>query len=136
MNRTDLQKLSSIRSLEAQSLFASGFFSGSYYLAGYAVECALKACIAKLTAQDDFPDKDRVTKSYTHNLHTLLVIAKLDKNLEADSINDPNLGLNWITALRWNESKRYEIISRSDAQEMMQSLVGHGGLVSWIVQYW
>jgi hypothetical protein len=45
---------------------------GAYYLAGYAVECALKACIAKETKRYEFPDKKRVDSSYSHNLDLLV----------------------------------------------------------------
>jgi len=38
----------------------AGFFDGAYYLAGYAVECAIKACIAKGTRRYEFPDKRKV----------------------------------------------------------------------------
>jgi len=38
-------------------LLRLGLFDGAYYLAGYAVECALKACIAKGTQRFEFPDK-------------------------------------------------------------------------------
>ena len=59
MNRADLQKLSNTRIREAKALFAAGEYSGAYYLAGYAVECALKACFAKNVKQYDFPEKGR-----------------------------------------------------------------------------
>jgi HEPN domain-containing protein len=49
MNRADLQQLAELRITEAKVLLDNGFYAGAYYLAGYAVECALKACIAKLT---------------------------------------------------------------------------------------
>jgi HEPN domain-containing protein len=45
MNRFDSQKLASLRLREAKALLAAGFPEGAYYLAGYAVECALKACL-------------------------------------------------------------------------------------------
>jgi hypothetical protein len=47
MNRNDLQNLSRLREKEAKVLLDNGCFAGAYYLLGYAVECALKACIAK-----------------------------------------------------------------------------------------
>lgn len=56
MNRSDIQILADIRVGEAKALLDLGHWPGAYYLAGYAVECALKACIAKLTKADDFPD--------------------------------------------------------------------------------
>lgn len=45
MNREDFQRVSEIRLRESRALLAAGFPEGAYYLAGYAVECALKACI-------------------------------------------------------------------------------------------
>lgn len=46
-------------------------YSGAYYLSGYVVECALKACIARQTRKFDFPDKKTVVGSYTHDLKQL-----------------------------------------------------------------
>jgi HEPN domain-containing protein len=68
MNRTDLQEIAEIRLRESKALLAAGLFDGTYYLAGYAVECALKACIAKRTQEHDFPDKKLVNDSHTHDL--------------------------------------------------------------------
>jgi hypothetical protein len=59
MNRRDLQTLAKIRLKEAQALARLRLYDGAYYLAGYAVECALKACIARRTSRYDFPDKGR-----------------------------------------------------------------------------
>ena len=50
VDRKDLQELSKVRLKEATALLKLGLFDGAYYLAGYAVECALKACIAKGTS--------------------------------------------------------------------------------------
>jgi HEPN domain-containing protein len=56
MNRYDFQKLARIRLEEAKVLLRHGKYEGCYYLCGYAVEFALKACIAKMTERYDFPD--------------------------------------------------------------------------------
>ena len=45
VDRKDLQELSKVRLKEATALLKLGLFDGAYYLAGYAVECALKACV-------------------------------------------------------------------------------------------
>ncbi len=82
MNRADLQKLSNMRIREAKILFAAGEHSGAYYLAGYAVECALKACIAKGVQRYDFPDKSLAQESYSHDLDKLIKLAKLNSELE------------------------------------------------------
>lgn len=49
MDRRRFQELSRIRLDEAKALLESELSDGAFYLAGYAVECALKACIAKNT---------------------------------------------------------------------------------------
>jgi HEPN domain-containing protein len=43
LNRRDFQELALVRLNEAKVLLDAGHFDGAYYLAGYAVECALKA---------------------------------------------------------------------------------------------
>jgi hypothetical protein len=67
MNRLTFQQLAETRLLDAKALFQAGRFDAAYYLAGYVVECALKACIAKKTREHDFPDRD-ANKYYIHNL--------------------------------------------------------------------
>lgn len=53
MNRAELRNLAKLRLAEAQTLLAAARWSGAYYLSGYSVECALKACIAKNTRRSD-----------------------------------------------------------------------------------
>lgn len=66
MNRRTFQQLSATRLADARALLAARRYA-AYYLAGYAVECALKACIAKQTRRYDFPPDPRsVSRIYTH----------------------------------------------------------------------
>jgi HEPN domain-containing protein len=65
-HRFELRQLAEDRIADAAILLAGGRWSGAYYLAGYAVECGLKACVAKLTNQDDFPrDRRFVEECYS-----------------------------------------------------------------------
>jgi len=68
LNLQKLKDLAFIRIREANLLLQHNNFDGAYYLAGYTIECALKACIAKQVQQYDFPDLSTVKQSYTHNL--------------------------------------------------------------------
>jgi HEPN domain-containing protein len=43
VDRNELQALSRLRLKEAAALLELGWFDGAFYLAGYSVECALKA---------------------------------------------------------------------------------------------
>src|SRR2546428_13922839 len=77
VNRIDFQKLAEIRIEEAEALLNAKKWAGAYYLAGYAVECGFKACIAKKTKRHDYPDKDFSAKCYTHKVEQLVVQAGL-----------------------------------------------------------
>ena len=137
MNRADLQKLSRLRLQEARSLFAQMHYSGAYYLAGYAVECALKACIAKDTQRFDFPDKTRVNGSYSHKPGELLKIASLTDDLQQATQANPNLGASWNVVNNWSEQSRYLVWSRTEADAMIKA-VGrlHDGVLPWIKHRW
>jgi hypothetical protein len=56
VTRADFQRLANDRIADARALLAAKRWSAAYYLAGYAVEAALKACIAKLMKAEEFPD--------------------------------------------------------------------------------
>src|SRR5260370_31040242 len=105
MNRADFQQLSALRQQEAETLLAAGQHAGAYYLMGYAVECALKACIAKSTQQFDFPEKERVNQSYSHDLTRLLQLAGLDAALTAAAGTD--LDRHWTLVKDWKQTRRY-----------------------------
>jgi hypothetical protein len=83
--RKDFQQLAAMRAKEAQALVKSGNQNGAYYLGGFVIECALKACIAKKTRRHDFPaDRSYATSVYSHDLTQLLKVAGLEAELERD----------------------------------------------------
>ena len=89
MTRKDFQKLAGIRLKEAETLLAHGHFEGCYYLSGYVVEFALKACIEKKTKRYDFPDVVLVKRVFTHDLTELLRLADLNYALAEELARDP-----------------------------------------------
>ena len=84
MNRLDLQNLALTRLEEVEVLLNNHQYSGAYYLSGYVIECALKACIAKQTQRGEFPDKKKANDCYTHELGKLINVAGLQKALEEE----------------------------------------------------
>src|SRR5713101_2225902 len=106
MNRAELQKLAELRIKEAHILLTAASYPGAFYLAGYAIECALKSCIAKQTKEHDFPDKDEVNKSYTHNLDVLVRLAKLKDQLDYDMKSNKQLDAYWACVVDWEEGQR------------------------------
>lgn len=137
MTRTDFQQLADVRIDEAGVLLAAGKWDGAYYLAGYAVECALKACIAKLTNQDDFPDKDRTLKSYSHDVEALVHIAGLKDLRNTDVNSNPVRRDNWKTIKDWNEQARYKRWTEAEAHELFTAITDPtNGVLSWIMVHW
>jgi HEPN domain-containing protein len=134
--RKDFQRLAELRAKEAATLAKTGNRQGAYYLAGFAVECALKACIAKKTRRHDFPaDKDYAGKVYTHNLDQLLKLAHLEAQLYGDIETRPQLGANWNIVRDWRVDSRYET-TRLGGKEMTLAVNSADGVLQWIKLHW
>jgi len=137
MNRTDFQELAEVRIAEAAVLLAAQKWDGAYYLTGYAVECALKACIAKLTNQYDFPEKRFAEKCFTHDFERLLDCVDLEGKLFADLITDQIRSENWETAALWKEVSRYERKSQAEAELLYNAITDSAhGVLPWLKQNW
>ncbi len=137
MNRADLQKLSNIRIREAKILFAAGEHSGAYYLAGYAVECALKACFAKSVKRYDFPDRNRAGKIFIHKLAELARLANLDADLGIATRANSKLGGSWLLVCNWTEDSRYFSWTKNEAEAIINAVAGKSdGVLPWIKRRW
>jgi hypothetical protein len=138
MNRTDLQILAEMRVVEAQALLDAGCWAGAYYLLGYAVECALKACAAKEFRQDEVPEKKRVNDFYTHRLDQLLEVAGLKPALGARAAVERAFRVNWNIVRDWDESSRYDhTISESTARVMRDAVIdATTGVLPWLKTMW
>jgi hypothetical protein len=139
LNRADLQQLAEDRVLDAGALITVGRWSGAYYLAGYAVECAFKSCIAKQTALHDFPDKTIVQKSFTHNVSELLDLTGLKLQLQLDTTPaaNPALGVNWQVVKDWTEKARYQNKTEAQARQLYQAVTDPAnGVLPWIKANW
>jgi HEPN domain-containing protein len=137
LNRADFQQLSELRLREAQALFAVGLPDGAYYLAGYSVECALKACIAKRTQLHDFPEKKLAIDSHTHDLRDLLRLALLKNELEQVVQSNPLMEESWTIVQGWSEASRYDRKTVQEATALLRAVEdGSGGLLPWVRQRW
>jgi HEPN domain-containing protein len=137
MNRVDFQELAEMRIRESKALLAAGFPDGAYYLAGYAIECALKACIAKRTREHDFPEKKLVNDSHTHDLGKLLQLAELKSELDAVVQDDPFMRSILETIQDWSETSRYEKKTVQDAKALLAAIEDReGGLLPWMRLRW
>ena len=84
MNRTEFQELAEERVKDARNLLdapSKDSWSGAYYLAGYALECGLKACVLALVERRPgviFDDKRFSEKCFSHDLNNLIKLADLE----------------------------------------------------------
>ena len=137
LNRRAFQNLAKTRISEAKTLLEAGHYDGAYYLAGYALECAFKACIARQTKIHDFPDKERVNNSHTHKLENLCRLAGLSASFAALSAGSRAFARNWAVAKDWDVESRYGSHSASEAESLVKAIGQRGsGVLSCIKQYW
>jgi len=134
--RKDFQRLAELRAKEATALVRSRNQQGAYYLAGFAVECALKACIAKKTRRHDFPaDAKHAGRVYSHDLTELLKLADLSDRLDEDTRANRQLAAKWTVIKVWRIECRYET-SGLNGNEMVDSLSSPDGVLAWIKLHW
>lgn len=138
MHRNDLRRLSRLRIREARVLLRAGLFPGAYYLAGYAVECALKACIAGQFRQHSIPDKKLVNDVYTHDVDRLLDLAGLRPALRRDTAGNPPLQTNWNVVKDWKETARYDPnITGQEALDLYSACAARRyGVLAWLRDRW
>jgi hypothetical protein len=112
-------------------------YEGAYYLMGYAIECALKACIAKQTNQYDFPDKNS-GKLYIHDLSILLKFSQLEEKHRENSEANEAFDSNWAIVKDWKEDARYSWDITKDQAEAFYSAVtdGKDGIMPWLQKWW
>jgi len=137
LTKTDLEALASTRLDDALFLFQAGRASSAYYLAGYSVELALKACISKAFQPDTIPDKTFVNELYTHSLAKLLGTAGLTAPFESDSKLDPRLAASWGIVSNWTEASRYSLWDSVSAGSLIVAIadVDHG-VFQWVKKHW
>ena len=140
MNRAELQQLAEDRALDAQALLDAGRWSGAYYLAGYAVECALKSCVlihVTTAAEVIFQDRRYSEKCWTHNLEDLVKLAGLETLRAADVAANPALGTNWLIVKDWSEMARYQQQTEPQARRLVEAVSDTtNGVLQWIRAHW
>lgn len=138
MNRFDLQKMAEERVADAAALLDAGRFQAAYYLCGYAVECALKACIARKVREFDFPDRKVVNDSYVHNLTKLLTVSGIDELYDDEAGRNSAFARNWNIVKDWSEVSRYDpAITETEALAFFLAVTDPtDGVLAWLKTLW
>jgi len=138
LNRKSLQRISHLRLREARTLLQAGLPSGAYYLSGYAVECALKSCVAQQTKEHDYPNKKLANSAYTHDLEALVSAAGLSVAFKLARGSNRTLELNWAVVKDWTVDSRYMLnIDTIQAKDMLSACTSRlNGVLTWIKKEW
>jgi len=121
---------------DAKHLLADGRWANAYYLAGYAVELALKACIAKTFKAETIPDKALVNATYSHNFTNLVGTAELTADLNNRKMAQA-FEINWGVVVQWSEESRYESRGEQEAKDLIAAIEdATDGVLVWIKAYW
>lgn len=136
--RVEFQELALTRLEEAKALLDVGKWDGAYYLAGYAVELALKACIIRsLMATDSFPGKDFSKDCYTHDYRKLIAAGRLASEWESTMQADARFAANWATVKVWSEVMRYCRIDEMESRELYDAIdESLHGVLPWLKTHW
>ena len=140
MKKNELQQLADDRIADAQALLDAKRWSAAYYLAGYATECALKACVLSYVEKNSdviFREKKYSENCWTHKIDTLLELADLKALRDQENAANPPFGPNWQTARDWQPESRYDQISESEARKLFEAITDSTyGVLPWIKAHW
>lgn len=161
MKRSDLQRLADLRVDEATSLLRSGYPDGAYYLAGYAIEAAIKAIVAIQFEHHTVPDRRLVEDFHKHDFKTLLRLARIDRELENSCKKDQDFNSNWSIIEGWSINARYSVnrqirlpepedvpgglslrlldekIEASEAHALINAIADENkGVLPWLKRFW
>jgi HEPN domain-containing protein len=137
LTKNELERLAHVRLEDALFLLQANRSSSAYYLAGYAVELALKACIAKLMQPNVIPDKAFINAIYTHKLDSLLSTAGLRPQFDKDIEADTQFAAYWVITNNWNEESRYEFWDPVSATTLLVAVnEPNHGVFQWVKKHW
>lgn len=132
--RATFKAASLARLRDARALYDAGRYDACIYLAGFALEMALKARVMKHLAIEGYPN-DRFFR--THDLDQLLMLSGLAKRVNGE----PVLLTPWsVVADHWDPTSRYDAPGKATeriARDVLDAVSDQeGGLVSWLKTRW
>lgn len=106
ISAADLADLALDRLMDGRVLLDADRPVGAVYLAGYALELALKTRICRLLGWDGYPEAasdfpHQLRSFQTHDLRVLLILSGAEADVKAAHFTD------WSTVQVWNTEMRY-----------------------------
>lgn len=139
MTRDEWRARSGAFEASARTLLDAAQYDIAYYLAGIAVECALKAKIARRFRANDIPDRKLVADIYQngHDLTGLVRYAQLENELMSEQASSPAFRDSWLAVTGWNVNARYQQWSQQEAVAIFSAVSQRGsGVLPWIRRHW
>jgi len=143
MNQAELRHLAMERLDDANALINEGRWAFAYYVAGYAVECALKSSVlARMVITGGvFQDKRFAADCWTHDFGELIRVAglgtELSTRLAASAAAGGEFVANWGIVTQWKETVRYEMKTEAEARDFYRAITENpDGVLIWIQTYW
>ncbi|MBI1900866.1 MAG: hypothetical protein HYS13_07115 [Planctomycetia bacterium] len=139
MNQAELRQMAVERILDAAALLAGDRWSFAYYVAGYAVECALNSCVLARMIHTGgvFKDKRFAEQCFTHDFVQLVRLAGLQQELNARLAAGGAFPAFWGTALQWRETSRYETKTEAETKSLYEAIINDpDGVLRWTRSYW
>jgi hypothetical protein len=140
VDRSSWRQLADIRIADAEALLLAGRWHAAYYLAGYAVESGLKACILALVEREPqiiFEERRFSEKCWTHGIGALVALARLEADRDAEAAANPAFRDNWEIVEAWSETDRYTRRPEAEARELFVAVTDPtNGVLPWIKLRW
>ncbi len=139
MTQAELRRLAEERIQDAKALLDGQRWSFAYYVAGYAVESALKSCVLARMIYTGwvFQEKWKAQECLTHDFGELIVLAGLTSELNATLATNPAFVSFWNTVLLWDVSDRYRQKSPAAAEDLYKANTQDpNGVLQWLRIYW
>jgi hypothetical protein len=116
---------------DARVLLGAGRFVGAYHAGGIALECMLKARIARATEAEEFLDLTQVKQAWTHQPAALLSAGDLVRFLSQAS---HAIQVNWATVKDWKIESRYNPSMNPVVATALVDALDHptDGVLTWL----
>jgi hypothetical protein len=140
----ELKIMAGHRLKEAQVLYDNHLYSGSFYLAGYAIEFGLKSVICKRLGVDIFENdalngqgkaaKDAAKAFQIHNIPALVLLSGLHPELEEKKLAEEAFFISWNGVSAWTEQRRYDFGCSPQTANTFLNRVKE--FMQWIEKHW
>ena len=139
MTTAELQQMAVERIKDAKALLDGSRWEFAYYVAGYAVECALKSCLlARMTHTGwIFQDKAKIEECLTHDFDKLVILAGLKSELTSALAAGTAFAGFWVEVTKWKVISRYTTKTEPEARALYEAITNDpDGVLKWIQKYW